>query len=168
MDLRGCIPLISSDQAKFPFLSLFYNLQIFYLHAYPIYLPAAASFPRVNKFAIVQAIQVIASLCSSDALLTSDPLLFVLSHLIENCMYLAIDMHLYQILISICILTGLACRLAEARRQQLPPTVAASGVGGVRHHPKRGHTARPNLLTECCHEGHGQSQGYHQGAAASS
>jgi len=78
-------------------------------------------------------------------------------------MYLAIDMHLYQILISICILTGLACRLAEARRQQLPPTVTASATP-----PKHGHTARPNLLTECCHEGHGQSQGYHQGAAASS
>jgi len=73
MGHKGCIPFISSDHAKSPFLSLFYNLQIFYLHAYPIYLPAAASFPRVNKFAIVQAIQVIASLCSSDALLTSDP-----------------------------------------------------------------------------------------------
>ena len=94
------------------------------------------------------------------------PGLFVLSHLIENCMYLAIDMHLYQILISICILTGLACRLAEARRQQLPPTVAASGVGGVRHHPKRGHTARPDLLTECRRAGYAQSQGYRQAAVS--
>ena len=107
-------------------------------------------FPRVNKFAIVQAIQVIASLlCLSDALLTSNPKEpcprhhgnqsrmhlgpFVLSHLIKNCMYLAIDMRLYQILISICILTGLACWLAEMRWQQLPPTVTVSGVGGVRH-----------------------------------
>ena len=137
MGHKGCIPFISSDHAKSPFLSLFYNLQIFYLHAYPIYLPAAASFPRVNKFAIVQAIQVIASpLCSSDALLTSNPKEpcprhhgnqsrmhlgpFVLSHLIKNCMYLAIDMRLYQILAPICILADLAC-------------LAASGVGGVRH-----------------------------------
>ena len=132
MDLRGCIPFISSDQAKFPFLSLFYNLQTLHLHAYSTYLPAAASFSKGQQIRYCAS----NSNCSSDALLTSNPKEpcprhhgnqsrmhpgpFVLSHLIKNCMYLAIDMRLYQILTPICILADLAC-------------IAASGVGGVRH-----------------------------------
>ena len=156
MDLRGCIPFISSDHAKSPFLSLFYNLQTFHLHAYSTYLPAAASFSKgqqIRYCASNSNYSFSSVLISSDALLTSNPKEpcprhhgnqsrmhlgpFVLSHLIMNCMYLAIDMRLYQILTPICILADLACL-----------------------------AARPDLLTECRRAGYAQSQGYRQAAVS--
>ena len=135
--LEAASPLLVLIKPNFPFfLCSTISKHFIFMHTLLISQPLHL-FPRVNKFAIVQAIQIIASpLCSSDALLTSNPKEpcprhhgnqsrmhlgpFVLSHLIKNCMYLAIDMRLYQILAPICILADLAC-------------LAASSVGGVRH-----------------------------------
>ena len=112
--LEAASPLLVLIKPNFPFfLCSTISKHFIFMHTLLISQPLHL-FPRVNKFAIVQAIQIIASpLCSSDALLTSNPKEpcprhhgnqsrmhlgpFVSSHLIENCMYLVIDMRLYQI-----------------------------------------------------------------------